>query len=145
MIAFYCMSLLFIICNEAHYASKSVGADFQDRLFNVNLTAVDNLTAKEVEMFLVAIEKNPPVMHLNGFANINRELLTSVWQIRFFNNIITESSLQCKLILILFQNISFMATYLVVLLQFKLSLLRQTILDAMRVNATMAKLQMNEN
>nr|AID61252.1 gustatory receptor [Calliphora stygia] len=95
VIVFYCMSLLYIICNEAHYASQKVGLDFQTQLLNVNLTAVDTSTQKEVEMFLVAIAKNPPIMNLDGYANINRELITS--------------------------NVSFMATYLVVLLQFKIT------------------------
>lgn len=69
VIVFYCMSLLFIICNEAHHASKrvtflvgmcynnlikgflhhfKVGLNFQERLLNVNLTAVDKATQKEV-------------------------------------------------------------------------------------------------
>ncbi|XP_053692209.1 gustatory and odorant receptor 22 [Sabethes cyaneus] len=100
VIVFYCMSLLFIICNEAHHASKRVGLKFQERLLDVNLTAVDKATQKEVEMFLVAINKNPPTMNLDGYANINRGLITS--------------------------NLSFMATYLVVLMQFKLTLLRQS-------------------
>lgn len=100
LIVFYCMSLLFIICNEAYHASRKVGQEFQDRLLNVNLTTVDSATQKEVEMMLVAIAKNPPTMNLDGYANINRQLITS--------------------------NISFMATYLVVLMQFKLTLLRQS-------------------
>lgn len=105
VIVFYCMSLLFIICNEAYHASRKVGLDFQERLLNVNLTAVDSATQKEVEMFLVAIAKNPPIMNLDGYANINRQLITS--------------------------NISFMATYLVVLMQFKLTLLRQSAKNAL--------------
>lgn len=112
----YCMALLFIICNEAHIASSKVGSEFQEKLFNVNLTTVDSSTQKEVEMFLVAIGKNPPTMNLDGFANINRGLITS--------------------------NLSFMATYLVVLLQFKLSLRRQSAhhgaLTAMKTNLTTA-------
>nr|UZH23402.1 gustatory receptor 21a-2 [Anastrepha ludens] len=95
VIVFYCMSLLYIICNEAHYATQSVGLDFQTKLLNVDLTVVDSATQKEVEMFLMAITKNPPIMNLDGYANINRELITS--------------------------NVSFMATYLVVLLQFKIT------------------------
>uniref|UniRef100_A0A1I8NQP4 Gustatory receptor n=1 Tax=Stomoxys calcitrans TaxID=35570 RepID=A0A1I8NQP4_STOCA len=95
VIVFYCMSLLYIICNEAHHASQKVGLDFQTQLLNINLTAVDTSTQKEVEMFLVAIAKNPPTMNLDGYATINRELITS--------------------------NVSFMATYLVVLLQFKIT------------------------
>lgn len=78
IIVFYCMGLLFIICNEAHLASRRVGHLIQDRLLNVNLTAVDIETRKEVEMFLVAIAKNPPTMNLDGFVDINRGLITSV-------------------------------------------------------------------
>lgn len=58
--------------------SFKVGLNFQERLLNVNLTAVDKATQKEVEMFLVAIDKNPPTMNLDGYANINRGLITSV-------------------------------------------------------------------
>nr|QHW08496.1 gustatory receptor [Culex quinquefasciatus] len=110
VIVFYCMSLLFIICNEAHHASKRVGLNFQERLLNVNLTAVDKATQKEVEMFLVAIDKNPPTMNLDGYANINRGLITS--------------------------NVSFMATYLVVLMQFRLTLLRQSAKKALIASLT---------
>lgn len=78
IIVFYCMSLLFIVCNEAHHAGNLVGNLFQDRLLHVNLTAVDKETQKEVEMFLVAIDKNPPTINLDGYADINRGLITSV-------------------------------------------------------------------
>lgn len=78
IIVFYFMGLLFIICNEAYHASRKVGLDFQEKLLNVNLTKVDSPTRKEVEMFLVAIAKNPPTMNLDGYATINRELITSV-------------------------------------------------------------------
>lgn len=78
IIVFYCMALLFIICNEAHHASNRVDNLFKDRLLHVNLTAVDKDTQKEVEMFLVAIDKNPPTINLNGYADINRGLITSV-------------------------------------------------------------------
>lgn len=37
LIAFYCMTLLFIICNEAHYASEKMGPEFRERLLSVNL------------------------------------------------------------------------------------------------------------
>nr|WCC57766.1 gustatory receptor 1 [Papilio glaucus] len=95
----YCMTLLFIICNEAYHASRKVGLEFQVRLLNVNLGAIDRSAQREVEMFLVAIAKNPPIMNLDGFTNINRELFAA--------------------------NISYMSTYLIVLMQFKLTLLRQ--------------------
>lgn len=55
-----------------------MGLDFQTRLLSVNLTAVDKATQKEVEMFLIAIQKNPPTMNLDGYADINRGLITSV-------------------------------------------------------------------
>lgn len=55
-----------------------VGLDFQTKLLNINLTALDKETEKEVEMFLIAIEKNPPTMNLDGYADINRSLLSSV-------------------------------------------------------------------
>lgn len=78
MIVLYCMTLLYIICNEAHHASEKVGLNFQNRLLNVNLTTLDSDLQKEIEMFLVAISKNPPIMNLDGYANINRQLITSV-------------------------------------------------------------------
>lgn len=78
LIAFYCMSLLYIICNEAYHASRKMGPEFRERLLNVNLAAVDRRTRQEVHMFLTAIDKNPPIMNLNGYANINRRLITSV-------------------------------------------------------------------
>ncbi|CAO1392119.1 unnamed protein product [Diamesa serratosioi] len=101
IIVVYCMSLLFVICNEAYHATRRVGLDFQEILLNVNLTKVDIATQREIEMFLVTIDKNPPTMNLDGYTNINRELIST--------------------------NISFMVTYLVVLMQFKLTLVRQSI------------------
>lgn len=78
MIVFYCMTILFIICNQAHHASIEVGYNFQELLLNVNLMQASQPVKKEVEMFLVAIQKNPPVMNLNGYAEVGRGLLTSV-------------------------------------------------------------------
>nr|QHN69208.1 gustatory receptor 3 [Sirex nitobei] len=78
VIAGYCMGLLYIICNEADHATRKVGLEFQERLLNVNLAAVDVQTQKEVEMFLVSIYNNPPIYSLNGYAIINRQLLSTV-------------------------------------------------------------------
>jgi gustatory receptor len=64
LVAGYFMTLLFIVCNEAHHASRRVGLKFLQILLNVNSTAVDNSTQKEIEMFLVAIDKNPPTMYI---------------------------------------------------------------------------------
>lgn len=58
--------------------------EFQTRLLNVNLTAVDKSTQKEVEMFLIAIQKNPPIMNLDQYADINRGLITAVTK-QFFS------------------------------------------------------------
>ncbi|KAK9717552.1 7tm Chemosensory receptor [Popillia japonica] len=77
LIAFYCMSLLYIICNEAHYTSAKMGPEFRERLLSVNLMAVDSRTRQEVHMFLTAIDKNPPTMNLNQYADINRRLISS--------------------------------------------------------------------
>lgn len=64
--------------------SSQVGLEFQCRLLNVNLGAVDRSTQREIEMFLVAIAKNPPIMNLDGFTNINRELFTAVKSLLIF-------------------------------------------------------------
>ncbi|CAG9830131.1 unnamed protein product [Diabrotica balteata] len=114
LISFYCMSLLFIICNAAHQTSHKMGPEFRERLLNVNLGAVDRRTRQEVNMFLTAIDKNPPIMNLNGYANINRRLISSA----------TTS----------------MATYLVMLMQFRLSLMRNAAIAARKaamLNATL--------
>ncbi|GJQ76749.1 putative gustatory receptor [Trypoxylus dichotomus] len=78
LIAFYCMSLLYIICNEAHHISSKMGPEFRERLLNVNLMSVDSRTRQEVHMFLTAIDKNPPIMNLNQYTDINRKLISSV-------------------------------------------------------------------
>nr|UNE74348.1 gustatory receptor 1 [Holotrichia oblita] len=106
LISFYCLSLLYIICNEAHHASRKMGPEFKERLLNVNLMAVDNRTRQEVHMFLTAIDKNPPIMNLNQYADINRRLLSST--------------------------LTSMATYLVMLMQFRSTLMRNAALAAKR-------------
>lgn len=78
VIVFYCIGLLYIICNEAYHASQRMGPDFRERLLNVNLGLVNVRTRQEVYMFLTAIDKNPPIMNLNQYANVNRRLITSV-------------------------------------------------------------------
>ncbi|XP_028038328.1 LOW QUALITY PROTEIN: gustatory and odorant receptor 22-like [Bombyx mandarina] len=51
VIVAYCMTLLFIICNEAYHASRKVGHEFQDRLLNVNLGAIDRSTQRKWKCF----------------------------------------------------------------------------------------------
>ncbi|XP_015837537.1 gustatory and odorant receptor 22 [Tribolium castaneum] len=112
MIAFYCMTLLYIICNEGHHATRKMGPEFRERLLNVNLSAVDQKTRQEVHMFLMAIEKNPPIMNLNGYANVNRKLISST--------------------------VTSIATYLVMLMQFRLTLMRNAQLAARRAIANVS-------
>ncbi|KAB0803449.1 hypothetical protein PPYR_00419 [Photinus pyralis] len=114
VITIYCLGLLYIICNEAYHASRKMGPGFRERLLNVNLNAVDVRTRQEVNMFLTAIDKNPPIMNLNQYANVNRRLLSSV--------------------------ITSVSTYLVMLMQFRFTLLRNASLAARR-----AKLRGNFN
>lgn len=78
LIAGYCLGLLYIICNEAYHASQRMGPAFRERLLNVNLGAVSLRTRQEVHMFLTAIDKNPPIMNLNQYTNVNRKLISSV-------------------------------------------------------------------
>ncbi len=50
----------------------------QDTLLSINLLTVDHPTQKEIDLFIQAIEMNPAIVNLKGYANVNRELLTSV-------------------------------------------------------------------
>ncbi|KAF5283827.1 hypothetical protein FQA39_LY04647 [Lamprigera yunnana] len=106
VITVYCLSLLYIICNEAYHASQKMGPVFRDRLLNINLGAVDARTRQEVHMFLNAIEKNPPIMNLNQYANVNRKLLSTT--------------------------ITSITTYMVMLMQFRSTLMRNATLAARR-------------
>lgn len=78
MIVFYCLTILYIMCNEAHHASIKVGYMFQQLLFNTNTVPYTQNAKKEVEMFLVAIQKNAPDMSLNGYVVVDRGLMSSV-------------------------------------------------------------------
>lgn len=71
----------------------------QDTLLSINLFNVDLPTQREIDHFIQAIEMNPAVVSLKGYGNVNRELLTAA--------------------------ITTIAIYLIVLLQFKLSLIAQ--------------------
>lgn len=78
MIVVYCMGILYIICNKAHYANLKVGYMFQQVLFNVNTVGLTQNAKKELEMFIMAIQKNPPIMSLNGYVTVDRALVSSV-------------------------------------------------------------------
>ncbi|XP_039753355.1 gustatory and odorant receptor 22-like [Pararge aegeria] len=94
--AAYCSTLFFIFADCSHKATLQVAAGVQDTLLSIDVLSVDRPTQKEIDHFIQAIEMNPAVVSLKGYAHVNRELLTSA--------------------------ISMIAIYLIVLLQFKISL-----------------------
>ncbi|XP_058467629.1 gustatory and odorant receptor 22-like [Malaya genurostris] len=95
----YCSLLLFIFCDCSHNATLQVAQGVQDTLLGINLLKVDLPTQKEIDLFIQAIEMNPAIVSLKGYAEVNRKLLTA--------------------------SIGTIAIYLIVLLQFKLSLISQ--------------------
>ncbi|XP_026474906.1 gustatory and odorant receptor 24-like [Ctenocephalides felis] len=88
--------LLFFICDEAHYASSNVQTNFQKKLLMVNLSWMNIAGQTEVHQFLRATEMNPSNISLGGFFYVNRNLFKSL--------------------------LATMVTYLVVLLQFQISI-----------------------
>ncbi|OWR54195.1 gustatory receptor 24 [Danaus plexippus plexippus] len=88
--------LLFFICDEAHYASLNVRTNFQKKLLMVELSWMNTDAQTEVNMFLRATEMNPSQISLGGFFDVNRNLFKSL--------------------------LATMVTYLVVLLQFQISI-----------------------
>ncbi|XP_048478104.1 gustatory and odorant receptor 24 [Plutella xylostella] len=88
--------LLFFICDEAHYASHNVRTHFQKKLLMVELSWMNTDAQTEVNMFLRATEMNPSQISLGGFFTVNRHLFKSL--------------------------LATMVTYLVVLLQFQISI-----------------------
>ncbi|XP_063624033.1 gustatory and odorant receptor 22-like [Cydia splendana] len=94
--AAYCSTLLFIFVDCSHNTTLKVAAGVQETLLAIDVLAIDRPAQKEIDHFIQAIEMNPAVVSLKGYAHVNRELLTST--------------------------ISMIAIYLIVLLQFKISL-----------------------
>nr|ARO70539.1 antennal gustatory receptor 24 [Dendrolimus punctatus] len=88
--------LLFFICDEAHYASHNVRTNFQKKLLMVELSWMNADAQTEINMFLRATEMNPSQISLGGFFDVNRTLFKSL--------------------------LATMVTYLVVLLQFQISI-----------------------
>ncbi|CAG9786653.1 unnamed protein product [Diatraea saccharalis] len=74
----YCCTLLFIFADCSHKSTKKVADGVQETLLNIDILAVDRPTQKEIDHFIQAIEMNPAVVSLKGYADVNRELLTSV-------------------------------------------------------------------
>lgn len=118
----YCTTLLYIFAECSDNATRQVAQGVQDTLLSLNLRQLDQQTQKEIDIFIQAIEMNPAIVSLKGYASVNRELLTSV----------SRGSIDCGWksteILIrnhFFQSITTIAIYLIVLLQFKLSLIQE--------------------
>lgn len=76
--ATYCILLLYIFCDCSHKATLQVAQGVQNTLLNLNLLNADLQTQREIDLFILAIEMNPAVVSLRGYADINRELLSSV-------------------------------------------------------------------
>lgn len=76
--AIYCLILLYIFCDCSHKATMQVAQGVQDTLLSINLMSVDQPAQREIDLFIQAIEMNPAIVSLKGYANVNRELLTSV-------------------------------------------------------------------
>ncbi|XP_019868788.1 gustatory and odorant receptor 22-like [Aethina tumida] len=93
----YCLTLFFVFCNCSHQASANIANRVQFSLMNINVYSVDVETTKEIQLFLKAIQNNPPKVSLKGYTVVNRELITS--------------------------SLATVAIYLIVLLQFKISLI----------------------
>lgn len=74
----YCLFLLFVFCDCSHNASLNIADQIQVSLMSVNLAKIDMATRKEIELFLIAIQMNPPKVSLRGYTVVNRELITSV-------------------------------------------------------------------
>ncbi|XP_058819555.1 gustatory and odorant receptor 24 [Topomyia yanbarensis] len=94
--AFCSIGFLFFICDEAHYASFNVRTNFQKKLLMVELSWMNSDAQTEINMFLRATEMNPSSINLGGFFDVNRTLFKSL--------------------------LATMVTYLVVLLQFQISI-----------------------
>lgn len=74
----YCSTLLFIFCDCSHNATNQVAQGVQDTLLSINMLTIDTPTQKEIDIFIQAIEMNPAIVSLKGYAEVNRALLTSV-------------------------------------------------------------------
>ncbi|NP_001273828.1 gustatory and odorant receptor 63a-like [Musca domestica] len=94
--ALWNICLLFFICDQAHNASLYVRTNFQKKLLMVELNWMNSDAQTEINMFLRATEMNPSNINCGGFFDVNRNL---------FKGLLTT-----------------MVTYLVVLLQFQISI-----------------------
>ena len=74
----YSSSLLFVFCDCSHSATLKVAQGVQDTLMTIDLMRIDNQAQLEIDIFIHAIEMNPAIVSLSGYAEVNRALLTSV-------------------------------------------------------------------
>lgn len=88
--------LLFVICDEGHFSAHNIRTNFQKKLLMVELSWMNTDAQTEINMFLRATEMNPSNLNLGGYFDVNRNL---------FKSLLTT-----------------MVTYLVVLLQFQISI-----------------------
>lgn len=120
--------LLFFICDEAHYASQNVRINFQKKLLMVELSWMNSDAQTEINMFLRATEMNPSDINCGGFFDVNRNLFKSVncstFTYRSFAYSICNGGVD--IVIYCFLNVpqllTTMVTYLVVLLQFQISI-----------------------
>lgn len=107
--AFTSVAMLFVICDEAHFSAHNVRTIFQKKLLMVELSWMNVDAQTEINMFLRATEMNPSNINLGGYFDVNRNL---------FKSLLTT-----------------MVTYLVVLLQFQISIPDET-LPTLQPNGT---------
>jgi gustatory receptor len=110
----YCSTLLFVFCDCSQGATLKVAQGVQDTLLSINLLNIDHPAQREINIFIQAIEMNPAIVSLSGYAEVNRALLTSVRRERQLNEELNSN--------FCLQSVSVITIYLIVLVQFKLSL-----------------------
>ncbi|XP_069683171.1 gustatory and odorant receptor 24-like [Periplaneta americana] len=89
------MILMYVICDNAQTVQSRVGDAFKDTLMDYRTHGIKDSVQDEVLAFLQVIDSCPPVLNLGNFVIVSRRLLISLGSV--------------------------MVTYLVVLLQFKVS------------------------
>lgn len=109
--------LLFYICDEAHNASHFVRTNFQKKLLMVELSWMNLDAQTEINMFLRATEMNPSNINCGGYFDVNRNLFKGVSFVFFLNMFFLIRNFVAGM-----QLLTTMVTYLVVLLQFQISL-----------------------
>jgi gustatory receptor len=76
--AVYCSILLLVFCDCSHTSTLQVAQGVQDTLLSIDMMSADQPTQREIDIFIQAIEMNPAIVSLQGYGEVNRQLLTSV-------------------------------------------------------------------